>query len=86
MADPLSDPPLPVRFAAGLPVVQEGDRLCDRLAGLAQDFIGQFKVVDSARNATLMQLLEDAVMPRTGEAIVEHREASRATNVMRWCS
>jgi ATP-dependent DNA helicase RecG len=29
--------------------------------------------VTSARNATLMQLLEDAVMPRTGEAIVEHR-------------
>ena len=27
--------------------------------------------VTSARNATLMQLLEDAVMPRTGEAIVE---------------
>ena len=29
--------------------------------------------VTSARNATLMQLLEDAVTPRTGEAIVEHR-------------
>ena len=29
--------------------------------------------ITSARNATLMQLLEDAVMPRTGEAIVEHR-------------
>jgi len=29
--------------------------------------------VTSARNATLMQLLEDAVVPRTGEAIVEHR-------------
>lgn len=29
--------------------------------------------VTSARNATLMQLLEDAVMPRTGDAIVEHR-------------
>ena len=29
--------------------------------------------VTSARNATLMQLLEDAVMPRTGAAIVEHR-------------
>jgi ATP-dependent DNA helicase RecG len=29
--------------------------------------------VTSARNATLMQLLEDAVMPGTGEAIVEHR-------------
>jgi ATP-dependent DNA helicase RecG len=29
--------------------------------------------VTSARNTTLMQLLEDAVMPRTGEAIVEHR-------------
>ena len=29
--------------------------------------------VTSARNATLMQLLEDAVTPRTREAIVEHR-------------
>lgn len=29
--------------------------------------------VTSARNATLMQLLEDAVRPQTGEAIVEHR-------------
>jgi ATP-dependent DNA helicase RecG len=29
--------------------------------------------VTTARNATLMQLLENAVMPGTGEAIVEHR-------------
>jgi ATP-dependent DNA helicase RecG len=37
--------------------------------------------VTSARNATLMQLLEDAIMPGTGEAIVEHRGTGVAVMV-----